>query len=212
MQYARFQILPVDLHFGLFWSAGILSMHMHEKRNMYVSRYTFWMIKRPVKHSDRVINKHVNHMTMPTSGQIMSQSDCLETKGNVNIKLWDFCETLIVYILLSTFQVVHMVLTVNKPDVRRFISLIESADSKSLKTIVKLQIDMTLLYSYSQENRLHLLLTRCKVQTRKKHCATSKVYIYKPQRVTWPGLYKKTQDSRLKSIYLTVIYIFSNCI
>ncbi len=26
IQYARFQILPVDLHFGLFWSAGIPSM------------------------------------------------------------------------------------------------------------------------------------------------------------------------------------------
>ncbi len=26
IQYARFQILPVDLHFGLFWSAGISTM------------------------------------------------------------------------------------------------------------------------------------------------------------------------------------------
>ncbi len=26
IQYARFQILPVDLHFGLFWSAGIPTM------------------------------------------------------------------------------------------------------------------------------------------------------------------------------------------
>ncbi len=38
-----------------------------------------------------------------TSGQIMPWSDCLKTKGNVNIKLQDLCETLIVYILLSTF-------------------------------------------------------------------------------------------------------------
>ncbi len=37
------------------------------------------------------------------SGQIMPWSDCLKTKGNVNIKLRDLCETLIVYILLSTF-------------------------------------------------------------------------------------------------------------
>ncbi len=33
IQYATFQILPVDLHFGLFWSAGIPTMicagHMH---------------------------------------------------------------------------------------------------------------------------------------------------------------------------------------
>ncbi len=28
IQYARFQILPVDLHFGLFWSAGIPTMTM----------------------------------------------------------------------------------------------------------------------------------------------------------------------------------------
>ncbi len=58
----------------------------------------------------------------------MSWSDYLKKKGNVNIKLRDLCETLIVYILLSTFQLVHMVLTVNKPDVRRFITWIESAD------------------------------------------------------------------------------------
>ncbi len=25
-QYARFHILPVDLHFGLFWSTGIPTM------------------------------------------------------------------------------------------------------------------------------------------------------------------------------------------
>ncbi len=67
-------------------------------------------------------------MTMTTSGQIMSLTDYLKTKGNVKIKLRDLCETLIVYILLSTFQLVHMVLTVNKPDVRRFIAWIESAD------------------------------------------------------------------------------------
>ncbi len=47
--------------------------------------------------------KHSNHMTMTTSGQIMPWPDCLKTKGNVNIKLRDLCETLIVYILFSTF-------------------------------------------------------------------------------------------------------------
>ncbi len=75
-----------------------------------------------------LINQHPNHMTMTTSGQIMPWSDCLKTKGNVNTKLRDLCETLIVYILLSTFSLLHMVLTVNKPDVRRFIAWIESAD------------------------------------------------------------------------------------
>ncbi len=49
------------------------------------------------------MGKHTNHMTMTTSGQIMLWSDCLKTKGNVNIKLRDLCETLIVYNLLSTF-------------------------------------------------------------------------------------------------------------
>ncbi len=50
-----------------------------------------------------LICKHANHMTMTTSGQIMPWSDCLKTKGKLNIKLRDLCETLIVYILLSTF-------------------------------------------------------------------------------------------------------------
>ncbi len=67
-------------------------------------------------------------MTMTISEQIMSLSDYLKTKGNVNIKLRDLCEKLIVYILLGTIQLVNMVLTVNKPDVRRFITWIESAD------------------------------------------------------------------------------------
>ncbi len=58
----------------------------------------------------------------------MPLSDCLKTKGNLKIKLRDLCETLIVYILLSSFQLVHMVLTVNKHDVRRFIIWIESND------------------------------------------------------------------------------------
>ncbi len=48
--------------------------------------------------------------------------------GNVNIKLWDLCESLNVYILLSTFQWVHMALAVNRRYVRRFITWIEPAD------------------------------------------------------------------------------------
>ncbi len=50
-----------------------------------------------------VIIKHANHVTITTSGQIMSRSDYLKTKTNVKIKLQDLCETLIIYILLSTF-------------------------------------------------------------------------------------------------------------
>ncbi len=75
-----------------------------------------------------ILFKYANHMTMTTNGQIMSWPVYLKTKGNVNIKLWDLCEILVVYILLSTFESVHMLLTVNKPDVRRFIAWIESAD------------------------------------------------------------------------------------
>ncbi len=45
-----------------------------------------------------------------------------------DIKLRDLGEILIVFILLSTFQLVYMVLTVNKPDLRRIIASIESAD------------------------------------------------------------------------------------
>ncbi len=75
-----------------------------------------------------ISGNHANHMTMTISGQIMPWPDYLKTNGNVNITLWDLCEILIVYILLSTFQSVHMVLTVNKPNVRRFIAWIESAD------------------------------------------------------------------------------------
>ncbi len=47
--------------------------------------------------------KHANRMTMTTSGQIMLWSDCLKTKGNVNINfVWDFdCLHFVQYILIS---------------------------------------------------------------------------------------------------------------
>ncbi len=57
---------------------------------------------------------HTNHMTM-TTYLVMTWLP----KENVNLKLWDLCETLIVYILLNTL---------NKYDVRRFIAWVESAD------------------------------------------------------------------------------------
>ncbi len=69
--------------------------------------------------------KHAKNMTMTTSGQIMSWSDYLKTKGNVNINWRDLFETLIVYILLRKFKLHHLVLTVNKPDVRRFIETLD---------------------------------------------------------------------------------------
>ncbi len=71
---------------------------------------------------------HANHTTMTSSGKILLWPYYLKTKRNVNIKLWDLCETLILYSLLSTFQLVDMTLTVNRCDVRRCMVWMESAD------------------------------------------------------------------------------------
>ncbi len=73
----------------------------------------------------RSLITHANHMTVTTSGRFSHDPI---TKGNINIKLWDLYESLIVYILLNKFQWVHMALAVNRPDVRRFIAWIEPAD------------------------------------------------------------------------------------
>ncbi len=68
----------------------------------------------------------------PPDGRFSHNLITLKTKGNVNIKLWDLCESLIVYILLSTFQWIHMALAVNIPDVRGFIAWIEVSWLKPL--------------------------------------------------------------------------------
>ncbi len=44
-------------------------------------------------------------MTMTTIGQIMSWADYLKTKENVNIKMQDLCETLIVYIFAQYISI-----------------------------------------------------------------------------------------------------------
>ncbi len=45
---------------------------------------------------------HANHMNMWTGGQIKSWPDYLKTKGNLNIKLWDFdCLHFAQYISIS---------------------------------------------------------------------------------------------------------------
>ncbi len=44
----------------------------------------------------------------------------------MNIKVLDFCESLIVYILLSTCQCVHMALAINRTDML----LMEDSDEK----------------------------------------------------------------------------------
>ncbi len=62
-----------------------------------------WSIEPSFLDGDIAQIKHANYMTMTTNGHIMSWPDYLKTKGNMNIKLRDLCETLIVYILLSTF-------------------------------------------------------------------------------------------------------------
>ncbi len=46
------------------------------------------------------------HITI--SKHIIIENDLGVAKGNMNIKLRDLCETLIVYILLNTFQLVHI--------------------------------------------------------------------------------------------------------
>ncbi len=107
-------------------------------------------------------------MTMTTSGPIMAWPDYLKTKGNVDIKLWDLCEILIVYILLSTFRSVHMVLTVNKPNVRRFIAWIVSWLNPCLLELVfsRPQSDTSHLsrqYGYSltlPPSKLHVRIIR----------------------------------------------------
>ncbi len=51
---------------------------------------------------------YAKHMTMTTSGQILSLPDYRNirqiNKINVNMKFLDLCESLIVYIVLSTCQ------------------------------------------------------------------------------------------------------------
>ncbi len=113
-------------------------------------------------------------MTMTSSGQIMSWPDYLKTKRNMNIKLRDLCETLIVYILLITFQLVQMVLTVNKPHVRRFIAWIESADwtpwpskmqsnTSHLKMVHYLSWSYVSLQSISKQRRPCISIISCSV-------------------------------------------------
>ncbi len=53
-------------------------------------------------------------ITWPWVGRFSHSLITFKTKGNVNIELWDLCESLIVYILLSTCQWVHMALAVCK--------------------------------------------------------------------------------------------------
>ncbi len=69
---------------------------------------------------------HANHMTMTTSGQILSWLDYRKTKENVNIKLLD---VVFVYILLSICQWVQMALAINIPDNL----LMEDSDEKRLQ-------------------------------------------------------------------------------
>ncbi len=46
---------------------------------------------RHIQLNNTPLSKHANYMTMTISGQIMSWSDCLKTKGNMNIKLQHTC-------------------------------------------------------------------------------------------------------------------------
>ncbi len=64
----------------------------------------------------------------PPVGRFSHDLITLKIKGNVNIKLWGLCESLIVYIVFNKFQWIHMAMAVNRPDVRRYIEWIEPAD------------------------------------------------------------------------------------
>ncbi len=91
-------------YFNECWSALVNRWMIHLYRSPH--RQHIWnnTMKQAISGTN-VLFKNANHMTMTTSGQIMPWSDCLKTKGNVKIKLWDLCETLIVCILLSTFLI-----------------------------------------------------------------------------------------------------------
>ncbi len=77
----------------------------------------FWSIFTR-KNSPQITN--ANHMTM-TMGRFRNGLITVRQE-KVNIKLLDLCESLIVYILLSTCQWVHLALALNRPD-KTFIKL-----------------------------------------------------------------------------------------
>ncbi len=54
----------------------------------------------------------------------------------MNIKLWDLFENLIIYILLSTFQIVHMMLTVKQTLCKKIYCM----DSQLIETLVSQDI------------------------------------------------------------------------
>ncbi len=125
MYYLNWKVVNISLKsFIISYKSASVPTQRHQS-SLGLLRYTSITIYTCIE-SIWYILKHANHMTMTTSGQIMPCSDYLKTKGNVIIKWWDLCETLIVYIVLSTFQSVSMLLIVNKPDVRRFIAWIVS--------------------------------------------------------------------------------------
>ncbi len=75
--------------------------------------------------------------TMPQSPMQITWSavgrfshDLITLRQKETWKLWDLCESLIVYILLRTFQWIHMALAVKRPNARRFIAWIKPADWK----------------------------------------------------------------------------------
>ncbi len=71
----------------IIWEIPLTYLHFYGGGGLLITcasaRELFY---KPI-HIRELYNKHANHMTMTTSGQIMPWSDCLNTKGNVKIKL-----------------------------------------------------------------------------------------------------------------------------
>ncbi len=59
-----------------------------------------------------VLHPCISH-DWPPVGRFSHHLITLRQKGNANIKLWDLCESLIVYILFNLFQWVYMALAIN---------------------------------------------------------------------------------------------------
>ncbi len=56
IQYARFQILHVDLNFGLFWSAGIPTMNGPITFDFFNSLFVFILVRRHLCGSPTYMN------------------------------------------------------------------------------------------------------------------------------------------------------------
>ncbi len=118
-------IMSVDHSLSPPWTYYSLKMFKipcistYPNRLAYVCKDAFklyWVTEKYTMH----LNYH--HVQLLVAIYSWGRPLSVKTKWYKNIKLWDLCESLIVYILFSTCQWVHVALAVNSPDVRRFIT------------------------------------------------------------------------------------------